>query len=551
MQIQRQVLSYDFRRATIVEAEILIIGSGIAGLTAALAAAERGRVLLVCKGKLHNSNTWHAQGGIAAPTPDSDDVESHVADTIRVGCGLADPGIVKCVIERAQPAIDKLIAHGVSFDRTGGDLARTREGGHSRSRVLHARGDATGLELSSTLAGHVRQSERIRVMESCLVADLTLADGVCVGAIAQIGGDGILAIFARSTILATGGAGKLYRYTTNPAGATADGAAIALRAGAVLTDMEFVQFHPTALHVGAEPLPLISEALRGEGARLVDAAGRRFMNEYHPEGELAPRDVVSRAIFEELRRSGGESVFLDARHWPAGFMAARFPSVHGSCLKYGIDPAVQPIPVRPAAHYMIGGVRVDLKGRSSLPGLLACGEAACTGMHGANRLASNSLLEALVLGEVCGRAAIEAMSGTMNVGRPESMIAETIGPRKNPRNSSDLLDLVSRVRDAAWVHIGIVRHGAGIREMSGAAEQTLAAANNVLPSSAGIELLNLATAAAAIALAAARRTESRGVHYRSDYPKCDEAIRRRIELFVAGGELTARFESDSSAPTPS
>lgn len=516
----------------------MVLGSGIAGLCAALAASESTDVILLCKGALHDSNTFYAQGGIAAPTPDPNDAESHINDTLRVACGLANSSVVDRIIRQAPAAIDKLIDWGVAFDRSGGELARTREGGHSRSRVLHARGDATGLELSAVLSAAAKENPRIRILEHHFAVDLIRINDRCVG-IAAIQSDGSpVRIFAGAVIFATGGAGEVYRHTTNPPGATADGAAMALRAGVILRDMEFMQFHPTALAVGVEPLPLVSEALRGEGARLVDRSGRRFMEAHHPELELAPRDVVSRAIFAELSKSGDASVYLDVRHWPADFMSGRFPNIRQVCLHHGIDPASVPIPVRPAAHYMIGGLNVDQSGSTSLPGLYACGEASSSGMHGANRLASNSLLEALVLGDVCGReAACDSAPGEIARHRQaaaasESQVVIEPGRLQEARNLA---------RNAMWDHVGIVRTEPGLRGM----EPILDHANSILkdaaPTPRVIETLNIITTAMAMTSAALARTESRGVHFRSDFPeRNDTQWQRHIDVQCLNGRLEVR-----------
>ncbi len=531
--------------------DVLVLGSGIAGLCAALAAAESAQVLLVCKGGLHDSNTFYAQGGIAAPAPDPEDPGAHVEDTLRVACGLADRAVVERIIRMAPGAIEWLIQRGVAFDRTGGELARTREGGHSRSRVLHARGDATGLELSAVLSDAAREAANIRVLEHHFVVDLVTRGEQCVGVTALAADGAPVVIQAGAVILATGGAGEVYRHTTNPPGATSDGAAMALRAGVVLRDMEFVQFHPTALHVGAEPLPLMSEALRGEGALLRNRDGHRFMPDYHPDGELAPRDVVSRAIFTELARSGGEAVLLDVTHWPEGFLERRFPNIRSVCIEHGIFPSSTPIPVRPAAHYMIGGLKVDEGGRTSLAGLYACGEAASSGMHGANRLASNSLLEALVLGDVCGRSAVNELPGGVGGERARLGSGELppggqpVKPgRGEPGDSADVLKIRGRVRVAMWEKAGIIRSDRGLGELQVILEDSWRLMNGAAPSRLAFETSNIITTAMAIASAARYRPESRGVHYREDYPSPDDAAwRRHIELSCRDGDLRIGLET--------
>ncbi len=513
---------------------VLVIGAGVAGLRAALAAARHGSVRLVCKGSISNSNTWYAQGGIAIPQLAGDDRACHVEDTLRVGCGLADRHVVECVIGRAPQALEQLLAWGMAFDRGADGLARAREGGHSRPRVLHAGGDATGLALSQTLNRQVCASDAIEIVEDMFVFDLLTVAGRCVGAAALTARGETALLPARRTIIAAGGAGELFARTTNPPGATADGMAMAFRAGATLRDLEFMQFHPTALNSGGTHLPLISEAVRGEGGRLVDRRGRPFMHEYHPSADLAPRDIVSRAIYNQMTRSGDASVFLDVRHFPPGQFARRFPGLFMRCQTNGINPEREPIPVRPAAHYAIGGIKTDLNGRSTLPGLFACGEAAASGMHGANRLASNSLLEALVLGEFAGESAGHEAAADADASFSVAtldMPVPTAG-----RACLNVKSLRDQLREQMWRHNGVVRDRGGLETL----RKDLTAMRRELDASQLqgrdiAELINLCTIATLMTAAALTREESRGVHYRRDLPAPDDAgWRRRIEFTWSG-----------------
>src|SRR3954451_16636851 len=379
--------------------DVLVIGGGVAGLRAAIAAGDAGRdVLLLTKDTIEQSNTWYAQGGIAAVLQPLDSVEAHIRDTEVVGVGLCDEQSVRTVVEEGPRRVLELLQWGARFDKQIGnphDLAFGLEGGHSYARILHAYGDATGKELAQTLINKTRSFDTVRISERSFAIDFITDDqGRCVGVLALIDG-AVNVIWSRRTILASGGAGQLYRESTNPKIATADGHAMAYRAGAAVQDMEFVQFHPTTLYVAGSSRALITEAVRGEGAHLVDRNGYRFMKDYHPDGELAPRDVVSRAIVEQIRKTNFTHVFLDARHLPAEEFAARFPQLGRLCEEFEINPAKDLIPIHPATHYMIGGISADEFGQTSLSGLYAVGKASCSGLHGANRLASNSLLEGL------------------------------------------------------------------------------------------------------------------------------------------------------------
>jgi len=539
--LRRYLLNFDERHLGQVFTDVLVIGGGVAGLRAAIAAAEQVHVIVISKNGQNDSNTAFAQGGIAVVQDVGDSVEAHVADTLRVGCGLGDRAAVRIMAEEGPACVEELIDWGAAFDRDGGGLALGMEGGHSARRIVHAMGDASGLEVSRTLGRQAGTSRRVRFFENCFVIDLVVDQGRCIAALIHHEQYGHQIVWAKQIVLASGGAGRLYRETTNPPGATADGHAIAFRAGAVLRDMEFVQFHPTALYVAGAERMLISEAVRGEGAHLVDRKGQRFMSAYHADGELAPRDVVSRAIVNHMRKTSATAVYLDARHWPAGRFEQRFPTIAKACRHFDIDVGRDLIPVRPAAHYMIGGVAVDGRGRSSIDGLWACGEVAASGVHGANRLASNSLLEGLVFGKHAGQGAAQAA-------RAE---AAPVGPRRlehhlapSPRTELDLTDVRNSLRAVCWRNLGIDRTGDRLIETLEIIDfWGRYVMDKVLGRRAGWETQNMLTAAWCIAVAASARRESRGVHHRSDYPKPDDAsFLGHVTLQRAGDSVRKGFE---------
>jgi L-aspartate oxidase len=541
---RRYLVSFASRRLPHIFTDVLVVGAGAGGLRAAIEASRFGEVIVLTKGKPNDSNTWYAQGGLAAAVSPDDSVEAHIDDTLATGTGLCDEQVVREVLSAGPAHIEELRGWGMDFDTEGPGLRLGREGGHGRSRVLHADGDATGRVLAETLVRHARSRSEIKLFDECFALDL-LTDppeggpgARCVGALTYHPRFGMQIIRARQTILAAGGAGMLWRETSNPPGACGDSAALAFRAGAMLADLELMQFHPTTLYVAGATRSLISEAVRGEGAYLVDRNGERFMQDYHEMGELAPRDVVSRAILDRMGQTGSSKVFLDVRHLGGEFFTSRFPHIDQQCRAFDIDPGNDLIPVHPAAHYMIGGVRADARARSSLPGLLACGEAACTFLHGANRLASNSLTEALVLGKQAGLTAGQALDEADN-GNAAGHIDWTI--QRSDRTELDLADIRNSLRSMMWRNIGIVRDGQHLAE---SIEIILFWGRYVLDKEffndpRGWEVQNMLMASWLTAELALRRTETRGVHFRSDFPGTDpvwarhQAVRRsEHQLFV-------------------
>jgi L-aspartate oxidase len=527
---RRYLIPFKAARLPQIFADVLVIGGGVAGLRASIEAAECGAdVLLLTKDTIDESNTWYAQGGIAAVLQPMDSIESHVSDTLACGAGLCDEKAVRVVIEEGPRGVLDLLKWGAHFDKKEGnahDLSFGLEGGHSYARIVHAYGDATGKELAMTLINKVRGEEKIRVSESSFAIDLITENGRCNGALALIKGETTV-IWAKQTILASGGAGQLYRESTNPKIATADGHAMAYRAGAALKDMEMVQFHPTTLYVAGASRALITEAVRGEGAKLVDRNGYRFMPDYHAMAELAPRDVVSRAIVEQIRKTHFTHVFLDVRHLPAAAFAERFPQLAKLLREFDINPVKDLIPIHPATHYMIGGVHCDIDGRTTLPGLFAVGEAGCSGLHGGNRLASNSLLEGLAFGARAGKIAAQSAASE------EVHFTRTL-EHKIPRSTKtemDLADVKSSLRSVMWRNVGIERIGDRLAETQEiiafwsryVMDKAFIAADIGPAATQGWELQNMLTACYLITTAAYSRTESRGAHYRIDYPMRDDS----------------------------
>ncbi|MFM7050982.1 MAG: L-aspartate oxidase [Planctomycetota bacterium] len=531
--------------------DTLVIGSGVAGLRAALAAAAHGDVIVLAKEELDRSNTAWAQGGIAAVLSEDDTPEQHVADTLAAGAGLCEPETVRVLVDEGPAEVDWLARHGMRFDREdSGALSLTREGGHGRRRIVHTDGDATGRELSRALVAACRADARIRLFEKCFALDLVTTgtspsgDDRVLGAITHHPKYGLQIVWAKSTIVATGGMGQLWRETSNSRVATGDGVAMAWRAGAGIADLEFVQFHPTALYVAGAARSLISEAVRGEGAHLVDRAGRRFMEGRHPLAELAPRDVVSRGIVEHLAQTQDPCVYLDARPLGAAGFEKRFPGLFRLLAGYGIDPGAAPIPVMPAAHYTIGGIWTDHDGRTNVPGLYAAGESACNGLHGANRLASNSLLEGLVFGRRAGVAAATAEV------LPRANIRVVSDIRPSDKGELDLVDVRSSLRSAMWRNVGMVRTA---NRLSDALDMIhfwcRYSLDKIFDDPAGWEIQNMLSCAAIATTAAHARAESRGAHTRSDFPATNpaEALHR---IYRIGERQPAVRPVGGAAPRP-
>ncbi len=530
----RYLVDFHPKQLPHVFADVLVIGGGLAGLRAANAIDPSLSILVVTKDDLEQSNSNYAQGGIAGVLGAEDRFEDHIADTITAGGSLCDPEVVEMVVREAPERILELIEWGTKFDEESGNLTLGREGGHSHHRIVHALGDATGREVMRAVMEHTRKQPNVQIWENKLTLDLLTDEGECQGAITADRTGRKTFVWSKQTILCTGGVGQIYRESTNPAVATGDGHALAYRAGAELRDMEFTQFHPTVLYIAGSARSLITEAIRGEGGRLVDRHGYRFMHDFDPRGELAPRDVVSKAIVTQMEQTRHPNVYLDLSHLEPTFVRNRFPGIAASCAKFGLDITRDRIPVRPGAHYMIGGVTVDLAGRSTLPRLWGAGEVTSSGLHGANRLASNSLLEGLVYGAHAGVGASDAAKAMRDDFRAR--------PLTNPRtpNDSELLDLVdirNSLKSLMWRSAGVRRNGP---ELAEALETVDNWRRYVLvrqfDDAQGWELQNMLTIARIMIAAALARNESRGVHLRVDFPETDDVNWKRHLVYRRSDE---------------
>lgn len=519
LNIPRYLIDLNFDELPKIQSDVIVIGSGIAGLFTALKASETHRVLMITKKSLFDSNTQHAQGGIAAVISDEDSPEYHLQDTLMAGAGLCSRKAVDVLVNEGPSGVRDLIRFGTEFDIENGELALTKEGAHSQRRILHAHGDATGAEIVRALAEKVRNHPNIELWDDHFVIDLlTSESGVCIGAIVQRRDGSKVIVRGSATIVCTGGAGQLYRYTTNPDIATGDGISLAYRAGAVIQDVEFIQFHPTSLCYPGAPRFLISEALRGEGAILRNIRGEAFMERYHPLQDLAPRDIVARAIVAEMEETRSTYVYIDITHEPADKIKHRFPTIYQYCMRYGLDLTCDWIPVAPAAHYMMGGIRTDLYGETSVGRLFACGEVSSTGVHGANRLASNSLSEAIVF----GRRITERIRELPPLTAEESVIKPC--SQHSSRKEVPIQPIVERrlkLQKVMLRQVGLKRSAHTLLRGMDELFRQLSIFDSCLTKREEYEFANLLICALLTTKAALLREESRGGHYREDFPERD------------------------------
>ena len=531
--VPRYVIDFKLSELEKMETDFLIIGSGAAGLYTAIKISEHHNVTLISKTSLTQSNTQHAQGGIAAVTSKSDSPDFHRQDTLIAGAGVCSHEAVDVLVNEGPSCIKDLIQFGTMFDKEDGKLALTKEGAHSQRRILHAHGDATGAEIVRALSKVALNNNRIHILENHFTIDLVTNQGECIGAIVLRPDGEKVYIRANATIMATGGAGQLYRYTTNPEIATADGMAMAYRAGANIKDVEFIQFHPTALFYPGAPRFLISEAVRGEGAVLRNINGERFMDKYHPQKELAPRDIVARSIVSEMEQTGSAYVYLDITHESEELIKHRFPTIYKECLRYGLDMVSDWIPVAPAAHYIMGGIKTDLYGETATPRLYACGEVSCTGVHGANRLASNSLAEALVFGRRIAEKLLDIEP------LPEETPAVSFSLMRQQTMSSDnVMEKRLGLQKLMLRYVGIKRNEKGLIKAVKELERFAKGFRYKMESIEELEYLNLLTCGLLVANAALLREESRGGHFRDDFPKRDDLVwRKHIVQSIEDGVL--------------
>ncbi|GED15382.1 L-aspartate oxidase [Aneurinibacillus migulanus] len=534
--VPRYVIDFKLTELEMYKTDVLIIGSGIAGLYTALKISEDKNVILLSKTALTQSNTRYAQGGIAAVTAESDSPELHRQDTLIAGAGICLNEAVEVLVNEGPSCITDLIDYGTKFDEENGAFALTKEGAHSQRRILHAQGDATGAEIVRALSKCALSNEKITILENHFTLDLVTHQGQCIGALVRKPDGQVIYIRANAIVLATGGAGQLYRYTTNPEIATGDGMAMAYRAGAYIKDVEFIQFHPTSLCYPGAPRFLISEAVRGEGAVLRNIKGERFMEKYHPLKELAPRDIVARAMVSEMESTGSTFVYLDITHESEELIKHRFPTIYKVCLRYGLDMVTDWIPVAPAAHYIMGGIKTDLYGETSTKRLFACGEVSCTGVHGANRLASNSLAEALVF----GRRIAERIGELEDIGDEVPAVSFSL-MRQHTMNNDTVMERKLRLQKLMLAHVGLKRSEKGLTKAVRELERYVKAFRMKVEKPEEMEYMNLLTCACLVANAALFREESRGGHYREDFPKRDDLVwRKHIVQSIEDGVLEER-----------
>lgn len=523
-----------------LQADFLVIGSGVAGLRAALELSREGRVVMLTKGHPLQSNSIFAQGGVAVALSEEDDVAIHLTDTMKAGHGLCRREAVRVLVEEGPDRIQELIRWGAKFDKTGGKFAFAREAAHSRSRILRARGDATGNEMVRVLMAQAARHKQIHRLDYHFTVDLVVKEGRCCGAVVldETSGEQLI-VPAKAVVLSTGGAGQIYARTTNPPNATGDGMAMAFRAGARLQDMEFVQFHPTALYVPSSPPFLLSEAMRGEGGQLRNHKGEAFMPRYHPLGALAPRDIVARAIWAEMAATKARHVYLDVTHLGADFVRRRFPTIYSTCLRYDIDITEEWIPVSPSAHYMMGGVWTDLNGATTLPGLFAAGEVACSGVHGANRLASNSLLEGLVFGM---RAGVAAVAWASNHTPPD--LAEQVAALRHEQRHrlEDAEKLRNSLRRTMWGQVGIIRSRESLIRATAQLSRWAQLVSRPFATRADLEVKNMVQVAHCLAESALWRENSVGAHFRSDFPEAKRSGWKQHSQLSLGGKLAIERE---------
>ncbi|WP_413373829.1 L-aspartate oxidase [Paenibacillus taichungensis] len=525
--IPQYLVDFDLSALPMVETDVLVIGSGIAGLFTAIKASEQCSVLMITKKSLLESNTRYAQGGIAAVIAEDDSPAYHLQDTLVAGAGLCRSEAVEALVNEGPDGVKELIRLGTLFDLENGELALTQEGAHSHRRILHANGDATGYEIVRALAAQTNEHPGIEVWDEHFVIDLITEQGECVGALVQKADGSQVFVKAEATVLCSGGAGQLYRYTTNPEVATADGVAMAYRAGAVVRDMEFIQFHPTSLCYPGAPRFLVSEAVRGEGAYLRNVKGERFMERYHAQLELAPRDIVARAIVSEMESTNSTFVYLDITHEPPEMIKHRFPTIFETCMRYGLDMTTDWIPVAPAAHYMMGGVKTDLSGESSIGRLFACGEVSSTGVHGANRLASNSLSEAIVF----GRRIVDRIQSLPPLAPLQTRVPTLTSIRRIIKeDQKPVSERRLRLQKMMVRQVGLRRNGANLQGAIEKLQQELQFFDQKFIHKEEMEYANLLTCAWLVTTGALHREESRGAHYREDFPQRDDAVWQKHSL---------------------